>query len=334
MNKITRLNKILEIKKQNSIYSRAYRVNRIIKIAVEATPPTAGQAGKVSIPGSERFYTYNYDSAKDVFIVATDNKNNGRYVGQEYPMNTYAYQMLATQGKPDNEVAAAKQKLDQVKSRGQYPNGEQFVDQIEVYQQGGATATQSGSPPVAGAASGGRTSQAGKDFIKKEESGSTRPVLKAYTDYGRFSIGFGNSYYPPRFASKKGYPENRPTKDSGGRTCNGRACVQAQDTISEAEAEEIITEVLLDFEQGVSSIIKQELTQNQFDALVSFAYNMGTGAFGSSNLAKMINENPNDPRIRAEFENYTKADRVDAAAARNLLRRRKKEAAIYFEGRY
>jgi len=43
------------------------------------------------------------------------------------------------------------------------------------------------------------------------------------------------------------------------------------------------------------------LKQQMFNALVSFTYNVGTGAFGGSTLLKKVKVNPNDPTIRNEF---------------------------------
>ena len=44
-----------------------------------------------------------------------------------------------------------------------------------------------------------------------------------------------------------------------------------------------------------------DVNQVQFEALVSFTYNVGTAAFHSSTLLKKVQANPNDPTIRDEF---------------------------------
>ncbi len=76
---------------------------------------------------------------------------------------------------------------------------------------------------------------------------------------------------------------------------------------------------------------KTKVTQNQFDALVSFAYNRGVGGLEKSTLLRMIKANSNDPRIRAEFLSDINV-KVKGRKGRNngLINRRKKERDLYF----
>lgn len=60
-------------------------------------------------------------------------------------------------------------------------------------------------------------------------------------------------------------------------------------TISLPEAERILTHDLRVAEGHVNSAVQVKLTQNQFDALVSFVYNVGGGAFKTSTLLKLLN---------------------------------------------
>jgi len=76
-----------------------------------------------------------------------------------------------------------------------------------------------------------------------------------------------------------------------------------------------------------SHILKVNLTQNQFDALVSFAYNVGVGAFASSTLLKKLIKNPNDPSIAFEFGRWNKDN---GKIIPGLTKRRKKESDLYF----
>jgi len=76
-----------------------------------------------------------------------------------------------------------------------------------------------------------------------------------------------------------------------------------------------------------SQTIKAKLTQNQFDALVSFAYNVGVGAFSSSTLLKKILVNPNDVNIAYEFSRWNKDN---GKVVDGLTKRRKKESDLYF----
>lgn len=60
-------------------------------------------------------------------------------------------------------------------------------------------------------------------------------------------------------------------------------------TISRAQAESMLQQELARFETGVQKLVKVPLTQHQFDALVSFSYNVGLGALGRSTLLRKLN---------------------------------------------
>ena len=70
-----------------------------------------------------------------------------------------------------------------------------------------------------------------------------------------------------------------------------------------------------------------DLTQNQFDALVSFVYNIGAGNFRSSTLLKRLKANPNDPDIANQFKRWVYGG---GKVLPGLVRRRKDEAKLYF----
>lgn len=74
---------------------------------------------------------------------------------------------------------------------------------------------------------------------------------------------------------------------------------------------------------------KLNINQNQFDALVSFTFNIGAGAkgFGGSTLLKMIKVNPLSLNIRAEFSKWCKSK---GSTLPGLALRRKQEAELYF----
>jgi len=73
------------------------------------------------------------------------------------------------------------------------------------------------------------------------------------------------------------------------------------------------------------------LNQNQFDALVSFVFNVGSGSFQSSTLLKRAKVNPNDSSIAGEFAKYNKANQNGALAPLpGLTERRKNESNLYF----
>ena len=59
--------------------------------------------------------------------------------------------------------------------------------------------------------------------------------------------------------------------------------------ITAAQSDEILSRDLKTFEAGVRSAVKVPLNQNEFDALVSLAFNIGLGAFSKSTLVKKLN---------------------------------------------
>ena len=75
--------------------------------------------------------------------------------------------------------------------------------------------------------------------------------------------------------------------------------------ISEAEAEELLISDLSRFEKAVSDLIEVPLTQNEFDAIVSFAFNCGISALGGSTFRKRINAGENRASVfREEFPRW------------------------------
>ena len=90
--------------------------------------------------------------------------------------------------------------------------------------------------------------------------------LTAYDDgVGVWTIGFGTIKYP-----------------NGVRVKRGDSCTLEQ-------AKSYMKYDLIEFEHTVNSLVKVPLNQNQFDALVSLTYNIGSGAFKSSTLLKKLN---------------------------------------------
>lgn len=95
--------------------------------------------------------------------------------------------------------------------------------------------------------------------------------------------------------------------------------------ITQAEADRLLDEDLDLFERGVSRLVTVELTQGQFDALVSFAFNLGLGALGQSTLLKMLNAGDTDGAAKQIL-------RWDKAAGRQmagLTKRRHAEMELF-----
>jgi lysozyme len=152
--------------------------------------------------------------------------------------------------------------------------------------------------------------------------------LKAYKDSAAvWTIGYGTTYYP-----------------------DGNA-VRQSEVITQERAEFLLKWQVLEKSGGVDALVNGPLNklkhgysrvnQNQFDALVSFAYNVGTGALKKSTLLKKILVNANDPTIEQEFLKWDKVKKVikdesdksiiTYVPVRGLTKRRQAEADLYFK---
>ena len=126
--------------------------------------------------------------------------------------------------------------------------------------------------------------------------------LIAYDDgVGVWTIGFGTTVYPNGIKVKKG------------------------DTCTEAQATAHMAHDLKKFESVVNNAVTVPLNQNQFDALVSLAYNIGTGAFSKSTLVKKLNAND----IHAAADQFDAWVNAGGKRMHGLVNRRAKEKALF-----
>ena len=96
--------------------------------------------------------------------------------------------------------------------------------------------------------------------------------------------------------------------------------------ISEAQAEEYLKADLIAFERYLNGL-GLDLNQNQFDALISFIYNVGTGNFSNSTLLRKVRANPQDNSIMDEFLRWVYSK---GRVLPGLQRRRLAEMKLYF----
>lgn len=97
--------------------------------------------------------------------------------------------------------------------------------------------------------------------------------------------------------------------------------------ITQAEAEELLRSDLQKFEDGVSELLVEEYTANQFSAMVSLAFNIGLGAFKKSTLLRKFNAG-DILGAAAEFHKWNKAG---GKVLKGLVRRRQAEARLFLE---
>jgi len=134
----------------------------------------------------------------------------------------------------------------------------------------------------------------------------------------------------------EGYRETAYKCQAGVLTCGyGHTQGVGRHTVC---TEDIATQWLKEDLASAEAMVGRELPdlpQERFDALVSFVFNLGGGAFKNSTLLKMIRKEPDDVKIRAEFLKW-KNVRIDGVLtpSEGLLNRRTAEAELYFKGNY
>jgi len=96
-------------------------------------------------------------------------------------------------------------------------------------------------------------------------------------------------------------------------------------TITNEEAENLLDQDLWPVEENLNRL-GFDLNQNQYDALISFIFNVGWGHFSESTLLKKIRISPDHRDIPAEFKKWVKAG---GKKLPGLVRRRKAEADLY-----
>ena len=124
--------------------------------------------------------------------------------------------------------------------------------------------------------------------------------------------------------------------------------VKLGDKCTAKQAEEWLMHEINQKAYAIDPMLSDNLTDNQYAAIISFTYNLGEGALRSSTLLRKVNTNPNDPTIRNEFMKWvfagdgTKNGKdddgdglIDEAGEKakldGLVARRKEEADLYFK---
>jgi len=96
--------------------------------------------------------------------------------------------------------------------------------------------------------------------------------------------------------------------------------------ITEAEAEALLRADLKDAEDAVNQLVTVPINDNQFSALVSFVFNVGTDSFEHSTLLAMLNAYASALTVSAQFLRWNKADGQELPG---LTRRRHSERALF-----
>jgi lysozyme len=157
---------------------------------------------------------------------------------------------------------------------------------------GAASAATLTSPGGSIASGQGQVSEAGIAFIKREEGFRAN----VYNDVGHKAYGYGHDF--------TGAPPYPPP-------------------ITEYQADQLLRSDLATASAQVDSLVTVPLSQNQFDALVSFQFN--TGALGSSTLLRLLNSG-DYAGAAGQFGRWIHAG---GAVSSVLVGRRAREAALF-----
>ena len=144
-----------------------------------------------------------------------------------------------------------------------------------------------------------KTSPAGLAIIKKFEGFRAKPYR---CPAGVATIGYGSTYY-----------------------ADGKPVKLTDAPITEAQAQELLQATLAKYEACVNGAVKMPINQNQFDALVSFTYNVGCSAFRNSTLLRLLNQGY-EPQAAAQFNRWTLGGGKVLAG---LVSRRAAERALF-----
>ncbi len=96
-------------------------------------------------------------------------------------------------------------------------------------------------------------------------------------------------------------------------------------TITREQAENLLKQDVKRFEAAVNRLVKVPISQNMFDALVSFCFNLGEGALAKSTLLKKLNEGDYSG-AQAQFKQFNKANKK---VSQGLVKRRAEEAELF-----
>ena len=143
-----------------------------------------------------------------------------------------------------------------------------------------------------------KVSNKGLELIKEFEGFSSTAYLCSAK---KATIGYGNTFW------EDGTP------------------VKIGDQISKERAEALLKHVVDNFSVAVEVDIKIEVTQNQFDAMVSLAYNIGLGAFKNSTLLRQLNRG----NFVGASQEFLRWDKSNGKPLLGLTRRREREKLLF-----
>ncbi len=156
-------------------------------------------------------------------------------------------------------------------------------------------------------------SQHGLNFLRNVEG----LKLTTYRDLAGYqSIGIGHKLLPEELRS--------------GKISIGGQLIPYKDGITQEQADTLKRQDLVPVERAIREYVRVSITQSQFDALVSFAFNVGTWAFLGSSLLRKLNEGSYS-EVPSEMKRWDKisTENGEKVSVVGLATRRRKEADLW-----
>lgn len=139
------------------------------------------------------------------------------------------------------------------------------------------------------------------NIIKNGEGLSLSPYLDSV---GIPTIGYGNTYY-----------------------LDGKKVSLCDKPLTIEQAENLLMLSLKEYEEGVKELVKVPINENQFGALVSFAYNVGLGNLAKSTLLKKLNSSD----YLGASEEFLRWNKAGGKVLNGLIKRRKQEKELFLK---
>lgn len=139
--------------------------------------------------------------------------------------------------------------------------------------------------------------------ILKEEEGFSAVAYKCPA--GRWTIGYGSTFWE----------DGKPVKQGDGPIDHDRA------------SKLVMAHFAREVQPALDDLVKVPLTQNQYDALADFIYNVGVGNFSKSTLLKLLNVKD----YTGAANEFVKWNKGGGKVLQGLVRRRKKEQDLFLK---
>ena len=146
-----------------------------------------------------------------------------------------------------------------------------------------------------------QTSDNGMNLIKNSEGFRGNAYPDPATGGRPYTVGHGTTVYPSGMPVKLG------------------------DKVTEQQADAYLRNDVKKFESAVSNAVKVKLTQGQFDALVSFTYNVGPANMASSTLIKKLNAGD----VKGATDEFPRWNKAAGKVMAGLTTRRAAELALF-----